>query len=150
MSQSISYPTYVNINIFFSLRKDSRTRRHEVTIVKNQCRLDSRKYSFSQKKINGWNKLYTGCVTASSVNMFKDKVDTYLRRAGYTSMKTVWTLDKPMASLSTCHLSLCSGMVCWLGDAIVVTSLGSRLRICSTYTDATGSLVNYRRTSMMR
>ena len=25
----------------------------------------------------------TDCVTASSVNMFKNKVDTYLRRAGY-------------------------------------------------------------------
>ena len=30
-----------------------------------------------------WNKLSTDCVTASSVNMFKNKVDTYLRRAGY-------------------------------------------------------------------
>ena len=25
----------------------------------------------------------TDCVTASSVNMFKNKIDTYLRRAGY-------------------------------------------------------------------
>ena len=33
--------------------------------------------------INEWNKLSTDCVTASSVNMFKNKVDTYLRRAGY-------------------------------------------------------------------
>ena len=30
-----------------------------------------------------WNKLSTDCVTARSVNMFKNKVDTYLRRAGY-------------------------------------------------------------------
>ena len=28
-------------------------------------------------------KLSTDCVTASSVNMFKNKVDTYLMRAGY-------------------------------------------------------------------
>ena len=33
--------------------------------------------------MNEWNKLSTDCVTASSVNMFKNKVDTYLRRAGY-------------------------------------------------------------------
>ena len=45
----------------------------------------------------------TYCVTASSVNMFKNKVDTCLRRAGYT-------LDKLMASLSTCHLGLCFGL----------------------------------------
>ena len=76
---------YENIdrNIFFSLKKDSRTRGHEVKLVKDQCRLDIRKHSFSQRTINEWNKLSTDCVTASSVNMFKNKVDTYLRRAGY-------------------------------------------------------------------
>ena len=76
---------YENIdrNMFFSLTKDSRTRGHEVKLVKDQCRLDIRKHSFSQRTINKWNKLSTDCVTASSVNMFKNKVDTYLRRAGY-------------------------------------------------------------------
>ena len=54
-----------------------------VKLVKDQCRLDIRKHSFSQRTINEWNKLSTDCVTASSVNMFKNKVDTYLRRAGY-------------------------------------------------------------------
>ena len=76
---------YENIdrNMFFSLKKDSRTRGHEVKLVKDQCRLDIRKHSFSQRTINEWNKLSTDCVTASSVNMLKNKVDTYLRRAGY-------------------------------------------------------------------
>ena len=76
---------YENIdrNMFFSLKKDSRTRGHEVKLVKDQCRLDIRKHSFSQRTINEWNKLSTDCVTASSVNMFKNKVDTYLRRACY-------------------------------------------------------------------
>ena len=76
---------YENIdrNMFFSLNKDSRTRGHEVKLVKDQCRLDIRKHLFSQRTINEWNKLSTDCVTASSVNMFKNKVDTYLRRAGY-------------------------------------------------------------------
>ena len=76
---------YENIdrNMFFSLKKDSRTRGHEVKLVKDQCRLDIRKHSFSQRTINEWNKLSTDCITASSVNMFKNKVDTYLRRAGY-------------------------------------------------------------------
>ena len=76
---------YENIdrNMFFSLKKDIRTRGHEVKLVKDQCRLDIRKHSFSQRTINEWNKLSTDCVTASSVSMFKNKVDTYLRRAGY-------------------------------------------------------------------
>ena len=35
------------IEIFFSLN-DNRTRGHEVTLVKDRCRLDIRKYLFSQ------------------------------------------------------------------------------------------------------
>ena len=52
--------------------------------VKKQSRLDVRKYSFSQRTINVWNKLSTDCVHASSVNMFKNKIDKYLAKAGYT------------------------------------------------------------------
>ena len=78
--------------MFFSLKKDSRTRGYEVKLVKDQCRLDIRKHSFSQRTINEWNKLSTDCVTASSVNMFKNKVDTYLRRAGYKYMNIVGLL----------------------------------------------------------
>ena len=72
------------IEIFVSLKRDSRTRGHEVTLVKDQCRLDIKKYSFSQRKMNEWNKLSTECVTASSVSVFKNKVNSYLRRVGYT------------------------------------------------------------------
>ena len=71
----------IDRNMFFSLKKDSRTTVHE---VKDQCRLDIKKYSFSQRTINKWNKLSTDCVTASSVNMFENKVGTYPRRAGFT------------------------------------------------------------------
>ena len=60
--------------MFFSPKKDSKTRGHEVKLVKDQCRLDIRKYSFSQRKVNEWNKLSSDCITASSVNMFKNKV----------------------------------------------------------------------------
>ena len=55
--------------------------------MKKQSRLDVRKYSFSQRTINVWNNLSTDCVHAStqcSVNMFKNKIDKYLVKAGYT------------------------------------------------------------------
>ena len=58
------------IEMFFSLKKDNRTRGHEVKLVKDQCRLDIRKHSFSQRTINEWNKLSTDCVTVSSVKFF--------------------------------------------------------------------------------
>ena len=54
--------------------------------MKKQSRLDVRKFSFSQRSINVWNKLTEECVHASSVNnfIFKNIIDKYLVKAGYT------------------------------------------------------------------
>ena len=67
-----------------NLKKGCRTRGHQAALVKEQCRLDMRKYVFSQRVINEWNKLPNDCVNASSVNMFKNRIDRYLIRVGYT------------------------------------------------------------------
>ena len=77
---------YENIdrNIFFTIKEERRTRGHGVILAKEQCRLDIRKISFSQRTVNEWNRLSADCVGASSVNIFKNKIDIYLRRAGYT------------------------------------------------------------------
>ena len=73
------------ILIFFLEIKESKiTRGHNFTPVKKQSRLDVRKFSFSQRSINVWNKLSTECVHASSVNVFKNRIDKYLAKAGYT------------------------------------------------------------------
>ena len=56
----------------------------DVALVKEQCRLDMRKSTFSQRAINELNKLLNDCINASSVNMFKNRIDRYLIRAGYT------------------------------------------------------------------
>ena len=56
--------------------------------------------SFSQRYVNKWNKLSSDCVNASRVNMFKNRIDKCLIRAGYTSKSILWTLDKPTASVS--------------------------------------------------
>ena len=74
----------VDRNMFFKLKEGSRTRGHKAALVKEQCRLDMRTYSFSQKVIYEWNKLPNDCVNASSVNIKKNKIEIYLIRAGYT------------------------------------------------------------------
>ena len=53
-------------------------------MVKIESRLDVRKFSFSQRTINVWNKLSTECVHASGVNMFNNIIDMCLLKAGYT------------------------------------------------------------------
>ena len=40
------------------------------------------KYSFSHMVINEWNKLPNNCFNASSVNMFRNRIDRYMIRAG--------------------------------------------------------------------
>ncbi len=73
------------ILIFFHEIKQSKiTRGHNFKMVKKQSRLDVIKFSFSQRTINVWNTLSTECVHANSVNMFKNKIDKYLVKAGYT------------------------------------------------------------------
>ena len=64
--------------------KEGKTRGHEVTLTEKQCRVDISKFSLSQGTVNKWNILSADCVSASIVNMFNNKIDIYLRRAGYT------------------------------------------------------------------
>ena len=52
-------------------------------------------FSFPQRIVNEGNILSANCAGASSVNIFKNKIDIYLRRALCIS----WTLDKPKGFL---------------------------------------------------
>ena len=77
---------YVDVdrNMFFKLKEGRRTRGHRAALVKEQCRLDMGKYSFSHRVINEWNKLSNDCVNGSSVNMFKNRIERYLIKVGNT------------------------------------------------------------------
>ena len=65
---------------FFEIKESKITRGHNFTLVKKQSRLDVRKFSFSQRTINVWNKLSKECVHASS----SSRIDKYLVKEGYT------------------------------------------------------------------
>ena len=68
----------LNINDFFLLNQDSRCRGHSRKIVKKHCRLDARKYFFSQRGVEMWNSLPQEVVSSSSLNMFKGRLDSYM------------------------------------------------------------------------
>ena len=57
----------IDPNIFFKIKTGKITRGHDFTLVKGQNRLDFRKYSFSQRTVNEWNKLSADCVHSSSL-----------------------------------------------------------------------------------
>ena len=52
----------------FTLNSNTRTRGHTLKLVKPRARLDVRKFFFSQRIINSWNKLPNKVVKVTSVN----------------------------------------------------------------------------------
>ena len=74
----------IDRNMFFRLKEGSKTREHKAALAKEQCRLDMRKYSFSQRVTNEWNKLSNDCVNARRMITFKNIIDIYLIRADYS------------------------------------------------------------------
>ena len=79
----------VKQSTFFELAKENRTRGHQLKFYKPNCRLDVRKYFFSQRVISEWNNLPLEAVTATTVNGFRYKIDPILkkRRGLYISLK---------------------------------------------------------------
>ena len=69
--------------MLFKSRTDNGPRGHSWASAKERCKLDIKKYVFSQRTINEWNRLPGEYVNATSVNMFKNKIDNYFKRSGY-------------------------------------------------------------------
>jgi len=55
-------------------------------LTKERSRLDTRKFYFSQRVVNGWNRLPVAVVNAESVNAFKNAYDGTTATTG-----TIWT-----------------------------------------------------------
>ena len=63
------------LTFFFEIKENKITRGHNFTPVKKQSRLDVRKFSFSQRTINVWNKLSEECVHASTVVLICSRIE---------------------------------------------------------------------------
>ncbi len=64
---------------FFQMADTSRLRGHPLKPRKDRSRLDLRKFTFSQRVVNMWNDPPAEVVTASSVKMFKNKLEAHLK-----------------------------------------------------------------------
>jgi len=52
-------------------------------LSKQRTSLDVRKFSFSQRVVQEWNKLSQDVVEATSVNQFKNRLDKFWQRFGH-------------------------------------------------------------------
>ena len=65
----------IKLEDMFDLSTMQSTRGHLLKIRKGCCRLDSRKYFFSERVISRWNSLDQEVVEANTVNAFKGQLD---------------------------------------------------------------------------
>ena len=65
----------VPFNTFFVIDTQQRTRGHTWKIVKQRNNLDVRKYFFSSRVVDRWNKLRQTDIDCESINGFKNKLD---------------------------------------------------------------------------
>ena len=73
----------VNRDTFFHLMDSERQLRgHGLKLYKRHCRLDTRKFFFSQRVVNSWNSLPEYVVEAPSLNSFKKLLDDHYKDMG--------------------------------------------------------------------
>ena len=76
----------IKVESMFEPLTDSRTRGHSLKLKKHRSRLDLTKYFFSERVVNRWNELDEDTVSATTINMFKSRLQR--RRQLKTSFYT--------------------------------------------------------------
>ena len=61
-------------NDMFEVSSCKQTRGHDMKLVKHRCRLDLRKYFFSERVVDRWNRLDQQTIDAKTVNSFKKEL----------------------------------------------------------------------------
>lgn len=72
----------IDYSKFFEL-SNSCTRGHSLKLFKPGCRLDCRKFTFSQRVISLWNSLNDDIIACESINGFKGRIDKFLKGRGF-------------------------------------------------------------------
>ena len=67
----------LNFDEFFTYASYGRTRGHSLKLVVPKCRSNYRQSSFSVRVINCWNSLPESTVSATSIDVFKKKLDIF-------------------------------------------------------------------------
>ena len=69
------------------------TRGHAAKIAKNRCQLDTRRFFFSSRVIDRWNRLQQSVIESGSVNSFKNGLDPNKTGPNLQSFLSLWNLQ---------------------------------------------------------
>ena len=67
----------IDQNHFFTPAVHQSTRGHPLKLFKKRARLEMRKHAFSMRIVDDWNSLPLDCVTADSLDIFKNCLDRF-------------------------------------------------------------------------
>ena len=67
---------------FFQLRTATGRRGHSLAILEQHCRLNVRKYFFTHRVVDTWNKLSEVTVNSKTVNSLKNQIDPWFKQHG--------------------------------------------------------------------
>ena len=73
----------INSEQLFQKATTIELRGHSLKLYKKSSRLDIRKYFFSQRIVDYWNKLPDDVVSAATISSFKTKLDIWMDRYGH-------------------------------------------------------------------
>ena len=72
----------VDVNRFFT-RNAGVTRGHDLKVFKYGCRLDCRKFYFSNRVAGVWNDLPNNIIACNAISSFKKGLDKFMEGRGY-------------------------------------------------------------------
>lgn len=67
----------------FLVLNNTQTRGHSMKLFKQDCHLDYRKFAFSHIIINTWNNISGEDIACDSINVFKCRIDKFLKGRGF-------------------------------------------------------------------
>ena len=71
-----------NYNTFFKTASSTNLRGHSLKLFKHNLRLDTRKYFFSQRVFDMWNKLDIDLIASRTISAFKIHLNNYIFNQG--------------------------------------------------------------------
>ena len=81
----LNYKENINYNTFFELNNNTITRGHDLKLKAKSSKKEIRKHFFSVRVISEWNGLPDKVVSAPTLNSFKNRLDSYMGNAKYTT-----------------------------------------------------------------
>ena len=77
-----------------TIDKDKITRGHDFKLKKHPFKTEKFKHFFTNRVTNLWNSLPDKVVNASSINTFKNKLDSHLHKYMYSTQIDIWNMSR--------------------------------------------------------